>query len=81
MPSNFDSINFKDVEEYLYNEMFHATDPRMDGWNTFGRKQNIYRVKFLAEELLAKCSTYSGEEEWLADQKTEKALQKLGYHE
>ena len=70
--------SIKDVEYYLQNEYFHASDPRMDGWNTFARKQNIYRVLWMAEEMLGRCSTYAGEEEWIADQKTEKALTKLG---
>jgi len=70
-------ITLTDVENYLFNEMFHATDPRMDGWHTFGRKQNIYRVKFLAEKMLAKCSTYTGEEEWIQEVKTTEAFEKL----
>lgn len=74
-------ITLRDVENYLENEMFHATDPRMDGWNTFGRKQNIYRVKFLAEEMLAKCGTYTGEEEWIREIETQKAFKTIGYHD
>lgn len=74
-------ITFSDVESYLQHAMFNATDPRLDGWSTFGYKQNIYRVKFLAEEMLAKCSTYTGEEEWLQEIKTERALKELGYNE
>lgn len=74
-----DRPTFKDVQNYLWNEHFHESDPMMDGWNTFARKQNIYRVKFLAEEYLEKCSTYAGEEEWLQEYKTQLAFQELGH--
>jgi len=76
-----DKTSFKDVEHYLRNEYFHESDPMMDGWTTFARKQNIYRVKFLAEELLEKCSTYNGEEDWLQEYRTQLALQELGHEQ
>jgi hypothetical protein len=74
-----DKTSLRDVENYLRNEYFHESDPNMDGWTTFARKQNIYRVKFLAEELLEKCSTYNGEEEWLQEYRTQLAFQELGH--
>ena len=76
-----DRTSFKDVKNYLWNEYFHATDPRMDGWNTFARKQNIYKIKFLAEEYLEKCATYAGEEEWLQEYRTEQAFKELGHEQ
>lgn len=70
--------SLKDVEYYLHHEYFHATDPRMDGWNTFARKQNIYRVMWLAEEYLAKCPTYGEhEEQWLEEHRVEQAIEKI----
>lgn len=74
-----DKPSLRDVKNYLQHEYFYATDPYMDGWTTFARKQNMYKVKWLAEEYLAKCSTYAGEEEWIAEYQTELALKKLGY--
>lgn len=42
-----------------------TTDPYMDGYVTWGCKQDLYRVKFALEDMLKKCPTYAGEEKWL----------------
>lgn len=47
---------------------FATTDPRMDGFVTWGCKQDLYRVQFALERMLKNCPTYHGEEEWLAEQ-------------
>jgi hypothetical protein len=45
-----------------------ATDPYVTGWNNWPCKQDLYRVKFAVEEMLAKTSKFSGEDEWLLEQ-------------
>lgn len=50
---------------------FATTDPRMDGFVTWGCKQDLYRVKFALEDMLKKCPTYHGEEEWLEERDKE----------
>jgi hypothetical protein len=49
----------------------------MDGFTTWCYKQDLYRVKFLVDELLDKCPSFSDEEEWLRDQEAEKIVQIL----
>lgn len=44
---------------------FAESDPRMDGYTTFGCKQDMYRALFYIQNKLNKCSTYVGEEEWV----------------
>lgn len=44
---------------------FAESDPRMDGFVTFGCKQDLYQLLFYVQEKLNKCSTYHGEEEWV----------------
>ena len=46
---------------------FAESDPRMDGFITWGCKKELYEIKSYIEEKLAKCSTYAGEEEYLAN--------------
>lgn len=49
--------------------MYHAaTDPHMTGWQNWPCKQDLYRVKFAVDEMLAKTSRFSGETEWLLEQ-------------
>jgi len=45
-----------------------ATDPNMTGYVNWPCKQDLYRVKFAVDEMLAKTSQFSGEEEWLLEQ-------------
>ena len=56
---------------------FACNDSRMDGFVTWGCKQDLYRVKFLVEQLLEKCPTYSVEAEWLREQEAEKIVRIL----
>ena len=50
-------------------KMYHgANDPYVTGWNNWPCKQDLYRVKFAVDEILANTSRFSGEEEWLLEQ-------------
>lgn len=67
----------KEVENQLQRMYYACTDPRMDGFVTWSCKQDLYRVKFLLDELMEKCPKYAGEEEWLREQEAEKIVQLL----
>ena len=45
--------------------------------HSWGCKQDLYRVKFLVDELLEKCPTYSVEADWLREQEAEKIVRIL----
>ena len=49
-----------------------ATDPYVTGFVNWPCKQDLYRVKFAVDEMLAKTSKFSGEDEWLLEQEKEK---------
>ena len=54
-------------------KMYHgATDPYVTGWNNWPCKQDLYRVKFAVDEMLAQTSKFTGEDEWLLEQEKEK---------
>lgn len=59
----------EEVKHYIQREVFYITDPRMDGYTTWTRKQRLYEIKFLLDKLLKTCPTYSLEDEWLEEQK------------
>ncbi len=61
---------------WLYEHV--CTDPRIDGFVGWGCKQKLYEIKFALDEALARCPEYSVEEEWLAEQRTNRAFEKLG---
>lgn len=49
----------------------------MDGFVTWGCKQDLYRVQFALEDMLKKCPTYHGEDLWLEEQQIERDKQQV----
>jgi hypothetical protein len=56
---------------------YGATDPYVTGWNNWPCKQDLYRVKFAVDEMLAKTSKFTGEDEWLLEQEKDKMWKRL----
>lgn len=63
----------KKIEEQLWQWEGVMHDNNIDGFNGWGCKQKLYRVKFLVDEILQKAPTYHGEDEWLLERKIEQA--------
>jgi hypothetical protein len=55
-----------------------GTDPKMDGFVTWGCKQDLYEVLWFVEDELDKMSTYAGEEEFVKRREQNKLLKALG---
>lgn len=74
-----EKLGNKKINEQLYQWYHVMTDPRIDGFNGWGCKKKLYQVKFELERLLnnPKCPTYSGEKEWLEEQRFDKAVEKI----
>jgi len=51
---------------------YGANDPHMTGFVNWPCKQDLYRVKFAIDEMLAKTSQFSGEDEWLLEQEQQR---------
>jgi hypothetical protein len=47
------------------------------GWNNWPCKQDLYRVKFAVDEMLAQTSKFAGEQEWLEQLEKEKMWKAL----
>lgn len=62
-----------DIQSMQYN----ATDMRMDGFVTWGVKQDLYKIKWAVDEALSKCSYYAGEEEFLEEHEKEQMWKTL----
>lgn len=48
------------------------------GFNTVKCKEDLYRILWHVEDLLEKCSTYSGEDEWVRKREKQKTFKALG---
>lgn len=55
----------KTAEQQIWDAFYYCTDPRMDGFSQFYKKQKLYEIKWLVEELLPKCPTFVGEDEFV----------------
>ena len=63
-----EKIGRQAVKDQLYQWYDVTKDPRVDGFNGWGCKQKLYEIKFYLDELIKKCPTYAGEDEWLEEQ-------------
>ena len=71
--------NIKSICSDISQITFAATDPRMDGFNTWGCKRDLYEILFYVQQELDKCSTYSHvEEDYLKKHDQELLLRALG---
>jgi hypothetical protein len=51
---------------------YECSWPGNDGYTAFELKKKLMEVKFLVEDLIEKCPTFVGEEEWLHERLMEK---------
>ena len=63
---NIDMINWSEKDKY------------MDGFVTWGCKQDLYQILWYCEDALEKCSTYEGEEEYVKRRDQQQMLKALG---
>lgn len=72
-----EKIGVGGVKDQIWQYQYVCTDPRMDGFVGWGCKQKLYEIKFAVERALEECPNYTGEEEWLDEQRVQRALEKL----
>ena len=71
--------NLQDICRTVGKITWAATDPRMDGFNTWGCKRELYELLFFVQQELDKCSTYGDtEEEYLKKHDRDLILKALG---
>jgi hypothetical protein len=56
---------------------YECSSSRIDGFVAWGIKQDLYQVKWLLDDLLKECPTFSPEPEWLREQEQKKILRLL----
>jgi hypothetical protein len=57
--------------------LYDARDMKLDGYVQFGAKQDLYRLKWILDDALSKCPTFSIEDEWLKEQEQKKIIKIL----
>ena len=70
--------SLEEVKNNIDKITYGANDARMDGFVTWGCKQDLYQILWYCEDALEKCSSYEGEEEFLKKREQQKPLTMLG---
>ena len=70
--------SLSDLKEGVDKIGYAESDPRMDGFVTWGCKQDLYQLLWHVEDTLDKCSTYAGEDAFVRDREKQKTFELLG---
>ena len=54
-----------------------VTNPRIDGYNQWAAKQDLYQLKWFLDEMLNRCPEFAPEKEWLHEQEKKKVMRIL----
>jgi hypothetical protein len=71
---NWDVAN---VAQQINTMVYETISGHNDGFTQWGVKQDLYRIKWLVDDALKRCSTFSPEEEWLREQEQKKIIKIL----
>ena len=66
-----------DVAKQINIMAFETTSGYNDGFTQWGVKQDLYRIKWLVDDALKRCSKFGPEDEWLREQEQKKIIKIL----
>ena len=61
-------MDYNSVHHQIYLTGVELCDPRNDGFTTFYLKQDLYKLKWLIEEIMKDAPEFQGEKEFLTEQ-------------
>jgi hypothetical protein len=67
----------EDIARQINHAYYTCSDPRQDGFTTWGIKQDLYQIKWLIDEAIKKCPDFAPEAEWLREQEQKKIIKIL----
>ena len=65
------------IAQQINSAAYECISPYNDGFTGFYTKQDLYRIKWLVDDALKRCPTFSGEEDWLREQEKQKVIRIL----
>lgn len=69
--------NVDDIVRQIHCAYYACTDPRMDGFTTWGVKQDLYQIKWILDDLIRKCPTFVDEDLWVREQEKDRVVKIL----
>ena len=70
--------DIKKIKRQINKIVIAATDPKMDGFNTWGCKKDLYKILWHVEDSLDKCSSYVDEDEFVKRREQQQLIKALG---
>lgn len=70
-------LDYNSINHQLYMAGVELNNPYNDGYNQWGIKQDLYRIKWLVDAILEDSSKFSGEEEFLNEHEQKVIWRKL----
>lgn len=70
-------IDYNSVHHQIYLTGVEINSPYNDGFSTWPLKQDLYRLKWLIDEILNDSPTYTGEDEFVAEHSKKEMWRKL----
>lgn len=67
-------LDYTSVNHQIYMSGVEITNNRNDGFTQWMIKQDLYRLKWLLDEILEQSGTFSGEKEFIAEHSQHKML-------
>ena len=67
--------NLKKVKEQIDKIVLAATDPKMDGYTTWGAKKDLYAILWYAQDKLKECSNYADEDKFVKKREQDKLIE------
>lgn len=69
--------NVENIIRQINSAYYHCTDSRLDGFSTWNTKQDLYKIKWILDDVLRKCPTFSPEEEWVREHEKNRVVKIL----
>lgn len=71
------SLDYNTVQHNIYMAGVELHSPRNDGFTQFEIKKDLYKLKWLIDEILSESSKFTGEEEFLQENEQRKMWRTL----
>ena len=60
-------MDYTSIQQQIYSAGVELYSPYNDGYNQWAIKQDLYRIKWLVDEILSQSPEFSGEKEFLEE--------------
>lgn len=66
------SYDVAEAAKHINSACYESSSVYNDGFVAWGAKQDLYRLKWILEDALARCPKFSPEDKWLEEQEKER---------